>query len=341
MSTPSNLRRWSVVLFCLLLPGSFVGSSLAAAELPPDDVLKLLPAPSANALRAGATKLDVTLATLESDVTVFHSDCRHVASDDTEKNSECRLRWSQLARRASDLEDSNAQFKREVRDAVEAEIKARSARAERTMQELKKVSIRLQGYQGAVAEWSTLAADARASAQKQAMLTVATVLTEGLLSSNQNQTKLNEDARQRIDALIERGILGQPWISQIPAMRADVVARLASMRNDQDVLRLLATINQALQAAPNPNDPDVTRAAVIALRCLDVVNRDPRITMLISVGEVWIDAAYGWLAGGMAKQRIEQVLALDEQDLRAVGQLTALYKADINTLSRLRAFQVP
>jgi hypothetical protein len=59
---------------------------------------------------------------------------------------------------------------------------------------------------------------------------------------------------------------------------------------------------------------------------------DPELQLALAVGQLMVSDVYGWAAWVLSQRRIDELLSLQEQQLRAVGKLTALYVHDIDLL---------
>jgi hypothetical protein len=205
-------------------------------------------------------------------------------------------------------------------------------RLPKTRKELEQLTPQLLGFQAAVDEWLGLADDARNMARHSAKEQVTTLLLEMVGVKKESEIQLDEKALKKIDTLLRKRVFLDDHFAQVITTE-----RLVSLRTDRDVINILKAVQAALvlHSAWDTRDREEVEKAV--LKGIEVVSRDPRITLLIADGEITIDAAYGWLAHKVAEDRVNQLLNLGDTRFEAVRVLTALYNKDIDTRKALLA----
>lgn len=312
----------------LLLLG--VSSTVRAAGLP-----AALSPEKARHFEAQKSKLDQRRLDIDRAVQSFNSQCGQVPENDTAQIQKCREWQKELLDRAREYQADLAAYKSELLDAIDEELAAIDQRLPKTRAEIEKVSDRLKGYQASLSEWAGLPVKARDKARETAKFTVATLLTQTLMMRKQKKIDLNKDMVKRIDGLMRRRILDEPNLLRLPGMREKTLERLLSLKSDQEALEILSAVQKGMQALTVQEIRNNEEMFTAMLRVIDLINRDPRIALLIADGEIWIDAAYGWWAGREAGERIDQLLDLGDQQLKGLKSLTDLYKSDIDKRTAL------
>jgi vacuolar-type H+-ATPase subunit I/STV1 len=215
---------------------------------------------------------------------------------------------------------------------IDAELDTINNRIAKTRSELEKLAPQLQGLQASIDEWMDLANDARDKARETAQETVATVLLEKLAMRNEAATKLDEESLTRINAILRKRVFMNDLYAQVLTTE-----KLASLKTDLDVINLLKGVQTSLALGSAIESKEREEVMKAVLEGIGIVNKDPAISLLIADGELTIDAAYGWLAHKEARDRVNQLLSLGEEQFRAVKGLTTLYKKDIDNRKKLIA----
>lgn len=216
--------------------------------------------------------------------------------------------------------------------AIDTALAAIQQRLPQTRKELEQLTPQLLGFQASVDEWLGLADDAKEKARHSAREQVATLLLEMIGMKKESEIKLDEKALKKIDGLLRKRVFMDDRFAQVVTTE-----RLLSLRTDLDVINLLKHVQSTLVISSAMKSRDREEVAKAVLKGIEIVGRDPRITLLIADGEITIDAAYGWLAHRVAGERVNQLLSLGERRFQAAKGLTALYKKDIETRKALLA----
>jgi hypothetical protein len=288
-----------------------------------------LPAKQNAALKLRYSKLSEMKVTLNSRIDQFTAKCGRVP-EGSALEKECTREQADLrVAKANYKKDADA-YEGELKVAIDAELQAITSRVPKTRNELERLTAQLQGFQASVDEWTNLADDARKKARQTAMENVAAVLLEMLASRNEAETNLDEESLQRINAILRKRVFMDDLYAQV--LTAE---RLDSLKSDADVLDLLKRVQATLvlDSAIESNDREEVLKSV--LKGIEIVSKNPGITLLIADGEIAIDAACGWLAHKEALDRVNQLLSLGDQRFNAVKGLTALYKKDIDNRKKL------
>ncbi len=219
-----------------------------------------------------------------------------------------------------------ARFDTDVKAAVQRRVEELTQKSSRTLAEIKKTAAAMQGYQAALQKWATLPREAREKAHRTVATALASVLIEGLTARNEKAVELTNENLTKI----------MTYLSGLRTLRVRGLEELATLKTDADVLHLLKTVNEGLATTRDSETKDTDQALTIILRVTSLVNRDPKIGLLIAGGEIWIDAAYGWWIGKKASECVDQLLDLEDMQLRTLKALTTMYKSDIDDRNALR-----
>jgi hypothetical protein len=200
-----------------------------------------------------------------------------------------------------------------------------------TKEQLVKATQQLKGFQESADEWITLADKARETARESAKNTLAAVLLEKLSANNESERALDEDSLKRINALLHDRVFMDDLYAQVLT-----VQKLDSLKTDASVIKILKTIKGTLDVS-NVDLKGREGILTAVLKGIELVNKDPKIALLIADGEIAIDSAYGWLAAKEARDRVNQLLNLSGDALKGVTAISNLYEAEIRDRRSLMA----
>jgi hypothetical protein len=291
-----------------------------------------LPAGQSAAFKLRYLKLTGMKDSLNSRIEQFKTKCGNVPEDKIQLVNECEREQAELnGAKANYYQDADA-YEHDLAAAVSAELNIIASRVTKTRKELERVSSQLSGFQAAVEEWTNLAGDARNNARKAALESVASVLLERLSISNEMETQLDEESLKRINVLLRNRVFMDDLYAQV--LTAE---KIQSLKTELDFINLLKRIDGTMALAEAMESKERVEVLKVILKGIETVDKDPAVALLITDGEITIDAAYGWLANREAKDRINQLLNLNEDQFKAVKILTALYKRDIDNRRLLMA----
>jgi len=311
----------------LLALSSFLPVQSYALALVPDG----LPATQNAAFKRRYSQLAQLKVTLNSQIDLFMAKCRSVP-ENSPMVDQCREEEAGLEVAKGHYKKDADAYEHELAAAIETELAVINNRIPQSRKALERLTPQLRGFQASLDEWTTLADDARIKARKTALETVASVLLEKLSMRHAEETQLNEESLKRINRLLRKRVFMDDLYRQVLT-----VEKLESLKTGGAVIELLKNVDRTLTLAGAVQSRDREEVLKTILMGIEIVNKDPRISLLIADGELTIDAAYGWLAHKEARDRLNQLLNLGEEQFKAVNELTALYKRDIDNRKRLLA----
>jgi len=228
-------------------------------------------------------------------------------------------------RRATDA------YEADLAAAVKQTLEALNGQIATTRIQLSRATQQLQGFQSSADEWINLGEDARQKARISARDTVASVLLAKLSASNESQTELDETSLKKIGQLLRNRVFMDDLYAQVLTAQ-----HLDALKTDADVIKTLENVRGVVDlSGSNLNDREEVLKAV--LKGIELVDRDPRVALLIADGDITIDSAYGWLAAQEARNRVNQLLDLSGDQLKAVTVLSNLYEKEIKNRNSLMA----
>jgi hypothetical protein len=220
----------------------------------------------------------------------------------------------------------------ELKKALQGEFDETSRRLEATRENIKTSTARLKGYPEAIEEWSALSDKAAKEAYIAAADTVLTVLLEKGAMKNHEEIKDDLAVLDRISKLYRSVFAGK-------AVAPVVAENLAHLETWKQYWMLANASKDAAFAIHELHDREKVLSVILKTIAManQVTYRDPRISLLISDGELVIADIYLVAAKATAHARVNQILEVEAGELKGLTSLTRRYKADIDLRNRLRA----
>lgn len=276
--------------------------------------------------------LDKEQNALEIEKDVFNTECGIVSSHDHAKLQQCTQRRQKLLTRIAKYKHDLAAFEARKGELewIAAKLEKLDKRIEATKKRIAMHGGQLEDYGAALEEWAQLAVEARTKARHAAAEALAAVLLDGLAHRTDRKIEITEDALAGLKKW-------RPENVQIAELHRNLVKKLQSATDVSALLAALSTMKDSFLAVTELKTRE--EALNLVLRLISVVNSavvvNPGISLLAADGELAVATIYGWKAGSIARERIEQLVAISEQELLALQRLTSLYKADVDERNRL------
>src|SRR6266404_2561510 len=223
------------------------------------------------------------------------------------------------------------QYEADLAAAVKTQLEALDKQIPKTKEQLAKATQQLQGFKESADEWITLAEEARKTARESAKNTLATVLLEKLAVNNESERALDEDSLKRINALLRDRVFMDDLYAQVLTAR-----KLDALKTEGTFINILKDVKGTLDVS-NVNVRDREGILTAVLKGIELVNKDPKVALLIADGEIAIDSAYGWLAAKEARERVNQLLNLSGDALKGVTAISKLYETEVKNRRSLIA----
>ncbi len=209
-------------------------------------------------------------------------------------------------------------------------------------------------WQKDIEEWTGLQKSAREEAIHQAKQNLLDITTGAVLA------KMKLGKKQEAGFLEDSIKRGEAWYKSygqvLPeAQRARTLNLIRSMESDADVLEVIDGIKgisdtsyEAMRAgATRDREAFLSWLAEATVSVVDIVqDKNPASMLYHNARTILIDDVYGWAATLAAKNRMEEIIELQEQGLRDTSRLSKMYIDDINlrktlpeTRRRIRAMQ--
>lgn len=291
---------------------------------------------------SGAARLEVLLeeqrVEIERDRKLFNSDCGIVSSKETAKIEECRARHEDIRRRMGKYNADLDAFlqRRAAIEEIESQLAVIDRRIVTTRKEIERYAdqARLKEYQASLIEWAKLPDAARGEARRAAI--------EGLLSLAIDLGSLRVEEKMELTREAIENLAGknyQKFLSDLErhasrVLRKEISMDLDTLRNKAMLLNVANTFKDGMSGVKYLEVRDREEYLNLSLKLIGIVNstmiRNPGIDLLILDGEVVPAAAYGWLAGFHAKERIHQLVQVGEDRLKGLNAVSTLYKKDID-----------
>lgn len=219
----------------------------------------------------------------------------------------------------------------ELRKALQKELDETSRRLEATREHIKTTTVRLKGYPEAIEEWSALNDKAVKDAYTAAADAALTLFLEKKAMKNEAAIEEDLDVLNRI-AKEYRSVFAGKAVAPL------VAENLAHLESWKQFWMLASAAKDAAFAIHELHDREKVLSVILKTIAManQVTLRDPRISLLISDGELVIADVYLVAAKATAHARINQILDVETGELKGLTSLTRHYKADIDRRNRLR-----
>ncbi|MBI3079360.1 MAG: hypothetical protein HYY85_20610 [Deltaproteobacteria bacterium] len=296
--------------------------------------------PGAGPLERERQELERERLSIERERRSLNAECSRVPADDEARVQECRARQQRVLSRMRNYQRAAAEFKnrKERLEKIDAELVVVGQRIERTRREIERYSARLKDYQASLEEWAKLPLDARDKARHAAKEAAATVLLEKLAQRKEQAVALNEDALARVPTSYWQHLRELPF-TELVRRQKTLYDSVRSAKTEADVIAALSVFKDGVAALPAVPPREREEALTVILKVIGAVNstaiRNPAIGLLIADGELVIADLYAWMGGLEARRRINELLNLGDDHLKAIAALTTQYKSDIDARSRL------
>lgn len=180
--------------------------------------------------------------------------------------------------------------------------------------------------------WAKLGTTAREEAFKAARDAIVSVALAHLGVKKQQAIQLTKHQRGSVKLMLKHYGPIFKYADKFSAQR------LASLQTEAQLLKVLGNLHSSLTVAGknfSPQDREQLMTGIVELLNLSVSNTHASL-LLVDIG-ILTAASYGWTKGIVSRNRVNQLLALTEQELREVRSLTRLYERDVKIHNRLKA----
>ncbi len=209
-------------------------------------------------------------------------------------------------------------------------------------------------WQKDIEEWTGFQKSAREEAIHQASQNLLDITTGAVLA------KMKLGKKQEAEFLEDSIKRGEAWYKSygqvLPeAQRARTLNLIRSLKSDADWLEVIDGIKSATDTsyeamragATLKKEAFLSWLAEATVSVVDIVqDKNPASMLYHNARTILIDDVYGWAASLAAKNRMEEIIELQEQGLRDTSRLSKMYIDDINlkktlpeTKRRIRAMQ--
>jgi hypothetical protein len=218
--------------------------------------------------------------------------------------------------------------------AIDRQLASLERKIEQDRAALKQWQTQLPDYMSSLEEWVSTDEAAREATRDRARDLVLTLLTSRVVMAADSNIS---DTRAEIDTLwreFNNTPLGSPRFAEIvseQAHGAGVIRKWQSYRDMAETVESLRDAYQGMDAAQKQQYGD----AIIHFLKLTV--HDPRLAVLVDDADFAATAVLGNITARVAESRIDQLLRLGDQRLKAVGAVSAVYRADIESRQKLLA----
>ncbi len=302
------------------------------------------PCPVSPEMAAGVqdqfARLSTRADTLDSTVAAFNAKCN---VDNPEGSSAERACANQERELRGDLDRQDkdvAAFNQQLVSDYDSQSVVVSNRMAATAARMKAANNSSEDWQADTQEWMDMSAKARRSAQVSATLEAFGLIADAAALDAEQSLAFSEDSIGRFEK----------WYASynqvLPAsQRATVMTRIRLLKSRKEDAELLSLILQLVGAHISPqqamNDDRYWEAtgdvAVGTLRLAQaVMNTDPRIKLIVAAAQTGLDTSYGWTAVLLSRKRAEQLIALQDDNLKAINALSRLYIDDVKMLKQLK-----
>jgi len=309
----------SLASFSFLLPNSYA-LTIVPEGLPPEQ---------AAALRSTYSELAKAKAEINRRVDALEK-LTVVVGSQQEKDGIIEQGAIQKAKKA--YQPKAETYERDLKLAIAKELKGIDGRIAKYRTRLKELTPKLLGFQDAVDVWVNQADAAREKARHSALEAVAKVLLASLGARKEHAIQLDENALKKINVIMRRRVFMDDLYAKVVTTE-----RLVSLKSDLDVIHLIEEVQGGLVLAKTLGSKDREETAKALLQIIELVYRDPRVTLLIASGDIYIDAGCGWLTLKNSRERVNQLLDLGEDQFKEVNAITSHYKKDVDQRKLLQA----
>lgn len=341
----NNLKRLSLrttilllVVVCLALGVSLEASGGHYARRP-------CPVPSGIATATGLqdqfANLSARADLLDPVVSAFNTKCNVDNPEGSSAERDCAEQEQHIK---GDLDRQNKDvdaFNRQAMSAFDSQSAIVSSRMAATAARMKAANNSSEDWQADTQEWMDMSAKARRSAQVSATLEAFGLIADAVALDADQGVAFSEDSIGRFEK----------WYSSynqaLPAsQRATVMTHIRLLKSRKQVAELLSLILQSVSAGISPQQAiaddrywEATgEIAVGTLRLAQtVMNTNPQIKLIVAAMQMSLDVGYGWTAVLIANKRATQLIALQDDNLRAIDALSHLYIDDVKKLKQIKA----
>jgi hypothetical protein len=331
-----------------LLLGIATSPAATASEFTVKPCLSVTPedakALASDAALTSAVSRSRTLRTeaivIDRSVDLFRERCNRPMVKGSPEETSCASEQAMHLAQIAQHDARTRTFDREV-DALAATTEPKVVQRLKALRvQLDRTSARGKGWSGDIDEWLRIGEDARQAARAQAFETAVNLVIDGGIEKLKHNAGLEQSTRDSL----------QQWFAERgqafpPGLRAEIERRLARARSYHDVAGLLryiylqhAAAYQAMNATAGA--PDAIAEAIVSF----VAHLPPEIglgreaQLLLDVVQLGEKDLYGVVAYFTARGRIEELLALQEQQFEQMKGLSRAYIATVKLDALLKRF---
>ena len=302
------------------------------------------PLPSDRATSAGLkaefARLSTRAMSLDSLTAAFNARCNVENPEGEPAEVACKREQADLQKQIEQHDGEVETFNRSLAAELDGEIRRLQGRMDATAARMKEAMGNSDEWRREAEDWIELGAHARHQAQVATVFEELDLGTEAVAEAAKQNIELSAEMLQRFKAWYEG--YGQifPY-----AERARILTRIRNLHTVKDMAELLGALGTAqasiLGAREALDDAKYRRAVGEAMLGVlriaqTVLSADPRLKLAVTILDLGLEDGYAVLAGQEAKARVDQLLTLQDGNLRAIDALGRLYVADVGRLKAVK-----
>jgi hypothetical protein len=305
------------------------------------DPCPLLSTPTASAgLKAEFARLSARAMSLDSTTAAFNARCNVENPEGEAAEIACKQEEADLQKQIEQHDREIESFNRSLAAEADGEIRRLQGRMAGTAAKMRQAMGNSEEWQREAEDWIELGAQARHQAQVATVFEELDLATEAVAEAARQNIELSAEMLRRFKAWYDG--YGQifPY-----AERARILARIRDLRTVKDMAELLGILGTAqasmLGAREALEDAQYRRAvgeAVVGVLRIaqSALSADPRLKLAVTVVDLSLEDGYAVLAGREARVRVDQLLTLQDGNLRAIDALGRLYVEDVRKLKAVK-----
>jgi hypothetical protein len=285
-------------------------------------------------------RLSTRADTLDSTVVAFNAKCNVDNPEGSSAERTCAHQEKQIRGDLDRHDKDVAAFNQHLVSDYDSQSVLVSSRMAATAARMKVANTSSEDWQADTQEWMNMSAKARRNAQISATLEAFGLVADAAALDAHQSIAFSEDSIGRFEKWYAS------YNQALPAsQRATVLTRIRLLKSREQDAELLSLICQLVSTEISPKlamDDDhyweaTGEAAVGTLRMAQaVMNTDPRIKLIVAATQMSLDVSYGWTAVLLSRKRTEQLIALQDDNLKAINALSRLYIDDVKKLKELK-----
>jgi hypothetical protein len=285
-------------------------------------------------------RLSTRAKSLDSTTAAFNARCNVENPEGEQAEIACKQEEAHLQKQIEQHDREVEGFNRSLAAAADGEIRRLQGRMAATAAKMRGAMGNSEAWQREAEDWIKLGEHARHQAQVATVFEELDIATAAVAEAATQNIELSAEMLRRFKAWYEG--YGQifPY-----AERATIFARIRNLHTVKDIAELMGTLGTAqasmLDARESLDDTQYRRAvgeAVVGVLRIaqSVLSADPRLKLAVTIIDLSLEDGYAVLAGREARIRVDQLLTLQDGNLRAIDALGRLYVDDVRKLKAVK-----